>query len=196
MILATHLIISAYGFWLPNDDRGSWSDFVASWELLKFGRATKVTDSRNYAKVPYDRDRRAAMKQALKFPAVRFDAPQREAVAAGFGRAITEAGYPCKAACVGHDHAHLVLGRCNRDATVVAGHLKAHATRELTSRGLHPLAGFVGKRGTIPTPWSAGCWKVFIDNQAQADNAVRYVDDHAEKEGLPRQRWPFVERFF
>ena len=50
MVLASHLIISAYGFWLPNDPRGSWSDFVGSWELLKFGPATKVNDSRNYAK--------------------------------------------------------------------------------------------------------------------------------------------------
>ena len=42
-VLAAHVIFTAYGFWLPNDPRGSWSDFVASWELLKFGRATKVT---------------------------------------------------------------------------------------------------------------------------------------------------------
>ena len=45
MILGYHLIITAYGFWLPNDPRGSWSDFVGAWELLRFGRATK-TESR------------------------------------------------------------------------------------------------------------------------------------------------------
>ncbi len=42
MILAARLIFSAYGFWLPNDPRGSWSDFVRPWELLRFDRATKV----------------------------------------------------------------------------------------------------------------------------------------------------------
>lgn len=31
MILAFHSIISAYGFWLPNEPRGSWYDFVYSW---------------------------------------------------------------------------------------------------------------------------------------------------------------------
>ena len=42
MIRASHVIFSAYGFWLPNDPRGSWSDFVGSWELQRFGPATKV----------------------------------------------------------------------------------------------------------------------------------------------------------
>lgn len=30
MVLAYHVIFGAYGFWLPNDPRGSWSKFVAS----------------------------------------------------------------------------------------------------------------------------------------------------------------------
>jgi len=41
MVRAYHVIFCAYGFWLPNDPRGSWSDFVRSWELLRFGKATK-----------------------------------------------------------------------------------------------------------------------------------------------------------
>jgi hypothetical protein len=192
MILATHLIISAYGFWLPNDDRGSWSDFIGSWELLKFGPATKVTDARNHAKDPYDREHRLLAKQSLKYRPVRFSDEQRQAIAAGFDRAIREADYPCKACCIGHDQAHLLLGRHDRDATIIAGHLKSHATRELTARGVHPLANFVCKRGTTPTPWSEGCWKVFIDDQRQVGTAVGYVDQHADEEGLPRQRWSFV----
>ena len=38
-VLAYHLILTAYGFWLPNDPRGSWSDFVRAWELRRFGPA-------------------------------------------------------------------------------------------------------------------------------------------------------------
>ena len=38
MVLASHVIIGMYGFWLPNDERGSWSDFVGSWEVLRFGQ--------------------------------------------------------------------------------------------------------------------------------------------------------------
>jgi hypothetical protein len=29
-VLAYHVVLGAYGFWLPNDPRGSWSDFVGS----------------------------------------------------------------------------------------------------------------------------------------------------------------------
>ena len=47
MVLGSHVIIGMYGFWLPNDERGSWSDFVGSWELLRFGRATMANQQRS-----------------------------------------------------------------------------------------------------------------------------------------------------
>jgi REP element-mobilizing transposase RayT len=192
MILGTQLIISAYGFWLPNDPRGSWSDFVGSWELYKFGPATKVTDRRDYSKDPHDATLRREAKKALKYPPVRFTDTQRSAIASGFAKACRQALYPCLACCIGHDHAHLALGRHDRDPEVIAGHLKAQATRELTARGIHPLNGHTGKRGGLPTPWSEGCWKVFLDDEDQLWRAIQYVNRHPQKEGLPRQHWDFI----
>ncbi len=192
MIIATHLIISAYGFWLPNDPRGSWSDFVRSWELYKFGPATKVRGRRSYAHDPHDVALRRAAKLALKYPPVRFDEAQRFAIAEGFARACADGKYTCFACCIGYDHAHLVLGRHERDPKIVAGHLKSHATRELTQRGIHPLDGNVGKRGGLPTPWSEGCWKVFIEDHPQLRAAIAYVQRHPHKEGLAPQAWSFV----
>ena len=74
MAMATHVIFSAYGFWLPNDPRGSWSDFVRKWELVRFGKGTKslITGPRSVAQVAHDRELRKAAKQALDFPAVSF----------------------------------------------------------------------------------------------------------------------------
>ncbi len=72
MVLAYHVIFGAYGFWLPNDPRGSWSDFVASWELVRFGKATKTTERRSLAHVAHDRRRRDEAKRALKYPPVLF----------------------------------------------------------------------------------------------------------------------------
>src|SRR5581483_11392251 len=54
MILAFHSIFSMYGFWLPNDPRGSGSDYIASWELFRFGPATKTNSRRSVAGVPHD----------------------------------------------------------------------------------------------------------------------------------------------
>src|SRR4051794_8099116 len=111
MVQWYHLIITAYGFWLPNDPRGSWSDFVGSWELWKFGDATKTTEKRSLAHDPHDVQLRRATKQVLKFPPVRFDAQQRDLIAEGFAQATREGDYLFLACCVGHDHAHCVLGR-------------------------------------------------------------------------------------
>jgi hypothetical protein len=41
MILAFHSIFSMYGFWMPNDPRGSGSDYVAVWELVRYGQRPK-----------------------------------------------------------------------------------------------------------------------------------------------------------
>jgi hypothetical protein len=55
MILAFHSIFSFRGFWLPNDLRGSGSDYVANWELFRgYGPATKVTTRRSVAHQPHD----------------------------------------------------------------------------------------------------------------------------------------------
>jgi hypothetical protein len=193
-MIAFHLIISAYGFWLPNDPRGSWSDFVGSWELLKFGPATKVSGRRSYAHDPHDAALRRAAKEALKYPPVRFDEAQRNAIASGFERSCVEGEYRCFACCIGYDHAHLVIQRHTREMTVIAGHLKAGATRALAERNIHPLMNHIGKRGGAPTPWSEGCWKVFIDSDEQLSKATAYVELHPGKEGLSAQNWGFVAR--
>src|SRR5579864_3071797 len=84
MVLGHHLIISAYGFWLPNDPRGSWSDFVRAWELAKFGEATKVETRQSVAAAPHNRMLRQAAKESLKYPPVIFTGVQAQSIGAGF----------------------------------------------------------------------------------------------------------------
>lgn len=85
MVLAYHVILGTYGFWLPNDPRGSWSDWVWSWELFRFGGpATKVDSPHSVAHVPHDRRIRLAAKMILKYPPVRFNGTQARAVGRGF----------------------------------------------------------------------------------------------------------------
>ena len=193
MVRWYHLVITAYGFWLPNDPRGSWSEFVGSWELYKFGGpATKVSGKRSYAHDPHDVELRRAAKQAMKYPAVRFDDDQRRVIAEGFAQAVDEARYFVHACCIGHDHAHLVTTRHQRRIEQVARHLKSKATMALTAAGLHPLRAYRTRQDTIPTPWAEGCWSVFINDLEQLGAAIRYVKRHPMKEGLAPQRYPFV----
>ena len=71
MVRWYHLIMTAYGFWLPNDPRGSWSDFVGSWDLYRYRPATKVNDYRSYAHDPHDRAKRLAARSGWPYPAQR-----------------------------------------------------------------------------------------------------------------------------
>lgn len=194
MVRWYHLIISAYGFWLPNDPRGSWSDFVGAWELLKFGGPTKVEGKRSCAHDAHDRQRRLDAKKALKYPPVRFDESQRAAVGEGFGRAVQEGAYQVFACCVGYDHAHLVVARHERTIEQLATHLKSKASMALRTAGRHPLARYA-KGGSIPTPWAQGCWSVFVNDRPQLGTAIRYVKCHPTKEGLNAQAWSFVPEF-
>ncbi len=192
MVRWYHLIMTAYGFWLPNDPRGSWSDFVGAWELRKFGPATKTTARRSLAHDSHDVARRLAAKQALKYPPVRFDERQRHVIAAGFATAVAESAYTVVACCVGHDHTHLVIARHARTIEQIATHLKSKATMSLVRNDCHPLHLHRKPGGSTPTPWAAGVWSVFINDEPQLRAAIQYVQRHPMKEGLPPQPWAFI----
>src|SRR5207248_2618800 len=132
MVLASHIIFTAYGFWLPNDPRGSWSDFVASWELLLAGgKATKVTTRRSLAHEPHDARKRRLAKERLSFPPVQFSGIQALAIAQGFKQAIEESGYVLFACSIMPQHVHVVAARHDHEARRIAGHLKGRATQRL-----------------------------------------------------------------
>src|SRR6516164_2563135 len=111
MVLGYHVIFTAYGFWLPNDPRGSWSDFVGAWELFRFGPATKVETRRSVAHVPHDSTLRRAAKQALNHPPVQFNGVQTRAVARGFANSIQRGGVRVLACSILPEHVHMVIGR-------------------------------------------------------------------------------------
>src|SRR3954464_13892406 len=111
MILAFHCIFGAYGFWLPNDPRGSWSDFVASWELFRFGPATTTDTRTSVAAAPHDRAAREAAKEALLHPAVHFTGVQALAIGKGFAESARRGGVAVWACSILPEHVHLVIAR-------------------------------------------------------------------------------------
>ena len=46
MVIGYYILLGMYGFWLPNDPRGSRSKFVWSNDLAEFGEATAVQQSK------------------------------------------------------------------------------------------------------------------------------------------------------
>ena len=191
-ILAAHVIFSSYGFWLPNDPRGSWSDFVGAWELVRFGKATKVTTHRSVAKVSHDGNLRQEAKRASKYPPVRLSGIQAREIGRGFGRAVAEGGYSIFACAILHDHVHLIVEPHVRTIEQIVSHLKARASRQLRSEGLHPFASLARDDGSLPSVWSEGLWKVYCRDESHVRSAIRYVERNPGREGCRSQRWRFV----
>jgi len=192
MLLGFHVIFSTYGFWLPNDPRGSWSDWVRNWELLRYGPATKVETRRSVAGVKHDAVLRKQAKQALAYPEVFLTGQQALAVGVGFSTAAAESNYTILVCSILPQHVHLVVGPHSRGIDRIVGHLKARATQQLNQQGIHPLAAYRQADGTIPSPWCRNCWKVFIYSPQHLRDAIKYVEDNPLKEGKPRQCWSFV----
>jgi len=193
MVLAYHTIISAYGFWLPNDPRGSWSEMVRVLELREFGPATKVSTRRSVADVPHDRNTRLAARSALARPPVRFSGVQARAVAGGFSIAAADNGYAILACAILPDHVHYVVARHARSVERIAAHLKAAASRQLTVEGLHPFGDSPLPTGRLAPPWASGAWHVYLNTEAAVRRAIAYVEENPVKAGLRRQQWSFVK---
>jgi hypothetical protein len=194
-IIAYHLIMTAYGFWLPNDPRGSWSDVVRAWELLLFGEATKVTTKRSLARKAHDRQLRLAAKAALVRDPVEFSGLQARAVARGFADYCARSGLIVYACSILPTHAHLVIARHSCSIEQVARLLKGAATTQLKREGLHPFKDEPYSNGQLPSPWTRHEWSVFLHNNEEILRAIRYVLNNPLKEGLKPQDWSCVTAF-
>ncbi|HEX8913750.1 MAG TPA: hypothetical protein VF796_15425, partial [Humisphaera sp.] len=191
-VIAYHLILTFYGFWLPNDPRGSWSDMVRAWELRRFGPATKTTQRRSHAWDPHDYRKRLAAKEALARPPVHLSGAQALAVARGFRRFVDRSGITLHACAILPEHVHLVVARHDYSIEEIARHIKADATTQLKQENIHPFQSDVYRDGSLPSPWARGQWKCFIDDPTYVRNAVGYVNRNPTREGHRPQRWSFV----
>jgi hypothetical protein len=131
MVHAYHAIFAAYGFWLPNDPRGSWSDFVRRWELLRFGPATKVTTRQSLEAKPHDFALRQQAKQALMFPEVHFTGEQAREMGRAFEGFVQESGLVVRACSILPEHVHPVVARHRYKIEQIVNLLKGAAKRRL-----------------------------------------------------------------
>ena len=193
MIHGYHVIFGAYGFWLPNDPRGSWSDFVGKWELVRFGRATKSIARRELT--PEEEQERQEAKQTLKYPPVQFTGKQARGIGQAFGKLCRKSNYTFWACSILPEHVHLVIARHSYEVESIVNLLKGAATRELVDEELHPLAAHAQPGKRPPKMWARRLWKVYLDSEEAIENAVRYVEANPTNEGKPLQHWPFVVPF-
>lgn len=192
MVIAYHVVFSTYGFWLPNDPRGSGSTEVRAPHLRPFGPATFVDDRRSHAGDPHDYRKRLQAKRALWQRPVELTGRQAQAVGVGFSRFVRTSGIVIHACSIMPQHVHMVIARHRYSVEQMVNLLKGAATRELSARGLHP--GMDG--GLLVRPndrvWSRNLRKIFISEIPHLIGEINYVRKNPEKEGKPRQKWSFI----
>jgi hypothetical protein len=85
-----------------------------------------------------------------------------------------------------------VITRHRKHIDVIAAHLKAKATRQLSIEDIHPMKSHAGKDGRLPSPWARNYWCPFIATEDYMRKAIRYVQRNPLKMGLAAQHWNCV----
>jgi len=192
-MLGWHLIFSVYGFWLPNDERGSGSSSVRAQHIYEAGgEATKVYTTHSVAARPHDVRMRRRAKESLKYPAVLLTGLQARAVARGIEAVVPKIGLTIHACAIMPDHVHVVVARHRLDGDELIACLKRAGTRGMNAEGIHPMRDHPRANGRLPTPWAGGGWKVMLFSPEQMYAAIRYVEQNPVRAGFMAQRWSFV----
>ena len=185
IVIAHHLIWTAYGCWLPNDPRGSGSRAIASARIAELGEVhygrKEIQPAGFVIREFYEKAEHVLSHQLLRFKVDQFPA-----VADALSEVITEHRYTCYACAVMPDHAHLLIRKHKHTAEEMIENFQ-QASRDLLIEA--------GVREAGHPVWTHGGWKVFLDHPDEIRRTIPYVERNPEKEGLPRQDWPFVKEY-
>src|SRR6187455_2715826 len=115
IVIAHHLIWTAYGWWLPNDPRGSGSsiirnDIIAELGELHLGRK-RVQPAGQVVREFYDQ-----AADRLKHSLLTFNDTPGETIAAAFAEVIARERYTCYACAIMPDHVHILIRKHKHQA--------------------------------------------------------------------------------
>jgi REP element-mobilizing transposase RayT len=182
MVIAHHLLSTAYGWWLPNDLRGSTStciacDVVAELGELHYGRK-RVQPAGWEIRKFY-----AEAEKVLRHPLLTFDAHDVQIVAQAFADVIAREPYTCYACAVMPDHIHLVIRKHKHTAEEMIAKFQDESRTALRA---------AARRAPDHPVWAQGGWKVFLDHPDDIRRTVPYVWNNPLKMRLPPPEWWFV----
>ncbi|MEX0718646.1 MAG: hypothetical protein WD066_18780 [Planctomycetaceae bacterium] len=113
MVAAYHLIWTAYGWWLPNDPRGSNSREIRSASIEGMGELhrdrKRIQPTGKVIAEFYD-----AARGRLKHPLLTLTSDEVLSIAESFSATVRQRRYTCYACAILPDHLHLVI-RKHRD---------------------------------------------------------------------------------
>jgi REP element-mobilizing transposase RayT len=185
MVIAYHLIWTAYGSWLPNDPRGSTSkrtchSAIAALGQLHYGRRALQPagwEIHNfYKKAP------SVLKHAL----LTISPDEFEIIAANFAQTVEIRKYTCYACAIMPDHVHMLIRKHRDTAEQMIAHLQDNSRDALRCHGSKPPGHPV---------WGGPGWNVFQDNPDDIRRTIPYIEKNPSKMKMPPQHWPFVQPY-
>jgi hypothetical protein len=165
MVIGHHLIWTAYGWWLPNDPRGSMSKNIRNEAIvdlgdLHYGRKRFQPASRQ-VKQFY-----AEAAESLRFNLLKFSAEEIDAIGKSFANTIQRRTYTCFACAIMPEHIHLLI-RIHRDTAEAM----IEAFQDDSRAALLELKS--PSRGIDHPVWGGPGWKVFLDTPQDMRRIVR-----------------------
>jgi REP element-mobilizing transposase RayT len=186
LVIGYHLVWTAYGWWLPNDPRGSGSRTVRMGTLQELG---EIHHGRKVVQ-PTGREIRTFYEHAeevLKHPLLTFDEMERTIIGTALGESLECERYTCYACAVMPDHVHILIRKHRHTAEEMAENLML-ATRA-------KLVGAGRREPTHPTWLTGPGWNVFLDHPDEVRRTIGYIERNPIKIGLPEHKWAFVQEY-
>ena len=185
IVIAHHLVWTAYGWWLPNDPRGSHSHTIRNNVIADLGR---LHNGRKRIQ-PASADIRAfyeQAEQALQHELLCFGPDEIALVAESFQGTVARERYTCYACAIMPDHVHILIRKHKHQAEEMISHLQNDSRLRLRE---------AGARTPVHPVWGGPGWKVFLDHPDDIWRTSRYIDGNPAKLRMPPQHWPFVVEY-
>jgi REP element-mobilizing transposase RayT len=185
IVIAYHLVWTAYGWWLPNDPRGSMSNLIRN-DILKelgelhYGRKRIQPASRDI------RDFYDSATSLLKYPQMTFKPAMIAAIAESFREVILTLKYTCYACAIMPDHVHILIRKHKHLGEEMISNLQRESHLRLRDLGLVDMEQPV---------WGGPGWKVFLDHPDDIWRVIRYIQENPIKAHLPSQQWDFARPY-
>lgn len=176
MVIAYHAIFTTYGTWLPNDPRGSYSKEIYNDQLRALGRIKYGRQNPTPVKDLLIRFWTEATSHLTRSPFF-IDDNIRPIIATGFKQVVQRLDIKIPACAIMNDHVHVLILRSKYRIEYLVNQLKGSATQALRLK---------------QTPWSRGCWKVFITDPEALLAAANYIQANPACAGLCAQSWDFI----
>jgi REP element-mobilizing transposase RayT len=185
MIAGYHLIWTAYGWWLPNDPRGSSSHEIRVERIAELGELHR---GRKLVQPPSRvvREFYEQAQQVLHHLLLTLDEQDFPLIAGSFGKVIREHGYTCYECAIMPDHVHMLIRKHRDWAETMIDFFQEASAKALRETGRRPPEHPV---------WGGPGWKVYLNTRADMERVVQYIRQNPVKIGRPVQEWDFVQKY-